>query len=197
MPVYANHEIPTPSSEDAPLVADHLLEMAEHIDSELDAIAPGQIFGVSAGRMLATSSTGSVTSRAISGDASIGNTGVLTIGPTKVDTPELRDSAVKVDKLRDGAVTKPKMAPWFNPFNVTVSGTYPNGTFGYALVKHNLGHTNYTALVTCQGLPMDVSWFKGSYVGYDQEYNLVVRFQNDTGSSVTNPVLSVLVMNLA
>ncbi len=198
MPTSANHDIPTPSSNDYPQVADHLMAMAEQIDSELDAIAPQQIHGVSAGRMLTTSSTGSVTSRAISGDATIDNTGVLTIGGIKVDTPDLKDSAVKVAKIRNGVVTKQKMAPWFNPFSVTISGTYPNGSFGYALVKHELGHTNYTALVTCQGLqPMDVAWFKGSYVGYDQEYNLVVRFQNNTGSSVANPALSVLVMNLS
>lgn len=197
MPVSANHEIPTPSSDEPPVVPDHLVAMADQIDSELDAIAPGQIVGVSAGRLLATSSTGAVTSRAVSGDATISGTGELSIGGGKVNTAELKDSSVTAAKVGNGAVTLPKLASWFQPSRVVASGTF--SSFGYVYYSHDLGHTNYTALVTpSEGANlMTTSWFKGTYTGYNQNSWLTIVFNLEGSGSVSNPSFSVLLFNLA
>jgi hypothetical protein len=76
----------------------------EAVDAELDNIAPAQIVGVTAGRLLLANSSGVVTGTAISGDATISNTGVLTIGDDKIKQSMIDNNAVGRDQLADNAV---------------------------------------------------------------------------------------------
>lgn len=80
--------------------------MAEKIDAELDAIAPGQIAGVGAGQVLIADPSGVLTPRTFGGDATISATGTVAIEPSKVDTQKLSDAAVTSGKIATGAVLR-------------------------------------------------------------------------------------------
>ncbi|HTU14203.1 MAG TPA: hypothetical protein VMF31_03310 [Solirubrobacterales bacterium] len=106
MPLSASHGIPTPAGSDPATIPTHLKAMADKIDSELDAIAPSQITGAVAGQLLIANASGVIIAQAITGDASISSSGALKIGTAKVDTPEIKDSAVTSAKTADGAVIR-------------------------------------------------------------------------------------------
>lgn len=84
--------------------------LADRVDNRLDNIAPGQITGVAAGRLLIANGSGVVTGVALSGDATINSAGVLEIGAAKVGAIELADQAVTTAKVDASAITTPKVA---------------------------------------------------------------------------------------
>lgn len=123
MPNTPNHSLPWPEGTDAAVVPADLEDLATAVDTSLDHIAPGQIVGVTAGRLLIANGSGVVTGVAISGDGTVSSTGVLAIGENKigsyhiapgaVGTSELADGAATTGKVPDGALTRPKMAAGF------------------------------------------------------------------------------------
>lgn len=120
MPNTPNHSLPWPEGTDAAVVPADLEDLATAVDTSLDHIAPGQIVGVTAGRLLIANGSGVVTGVAISGDGTISSTGVLAIGESKigsdhiapgaVGTSELANAAINEDKIQNGQVSEAKIA---------------------------------------------------------------------------------------
>ncbi|HTU16327.1 MAG TPA: hypothetical protein VMF31_14155 [Solirubrobacterales bacterium] len=207
MPTSANHGIVTPEPSDLATIPTHLKAMADQIDSELDAIAPHQITGVGAGKLLIANASGVVTPRTVTGDATISDTGGLKIGGSKVDTAELKDSAVTTVKLENGAVTTPKIVDRsvslvktkMRAGTVTIGST-PNGTFGTADFEHGIGHTNYFALISLDGgMIFRIGWGKGKFYDphgdTDPENMMSVYGFNSSGSTVPAQKVSILIID--
>lgn len=198
MPTTANHQIPTPETTELATIPAHMKAMADKIDSELDRINLSQIVGVDPGKVLIANASGVVTPQSITGDANVSEAGVLEITPLAVDTAELNDSAVTTSKIGTGAVTRSKMGPWFKVYTLTTSGTVAAGGITGAIVNHDLGHTNYMALVTplTSGW-MNVSWGKGNLIGQDPQNTATVLARNTTSSGISSPSFSMLILGLA
>lgn len=207
----ANHDIPFPEGNDLATIPAHMEAMANQIDSELDNIAPNQITGVAAGKLLVANASGVLTPQTISGDATISNAGVLEVGAGKIDTAELKDSAVTTAKIGTGAITGPKIVDGsvslaktkMRAATVTVS-SMANGEYGFAQHYHGLGHTNYIAMVAAEGTifsTFEVSWKKGrlfsSEGSYEPETTILVTARNLTGSTQPAVKVSVLVVDLS
>lgn len=105
-----SHDLPYPEGADDAVPHADIQDLAEKLDTELDDIAPSQITGVAAGRLLIANASGVVTATAVTGDITIGSDGVAEIGAGKVATPEIAANAVTTAKIDGGAVTGPKMA---------------------------------------------------------------------------------------
>lgn len=120
MPNTPNHSLPWPEGTDAAVVPADLEDLATAVDTSLDHIAPGQIVGVTAGRLLIANGSGVVTGVAISGDGTVSSTGVLAIGESKIGsaqiapgaitTPKIANSAINEDKIQNGQVSEAKIA---------------------------------------------------------------------------------------
>lgn len=99
-------------------------ELRDEINGGLDnsnlsasaAIAHSKLASGTAGQLLIANASGVITSTTVSGDVTISNTGVTTIGNDKVTADQLKDSvstdgdrAVTSNHIRDGAVTNAKI----------------------------------------------------------------------------------------
>lgn len=94
--------IPKPLNTDKPpSIEDAVGPGLDRVDELLGEIAPGQIVGGSAGKLLIAGSTGAGAYKAMSGDATIDKDGALAIAKGAVGTAE----------LADGAGTSPKLKP--------------------------------------------------------------------------------------
>lgn len=206
----ANHEIPTPSLSDPATISAHMELMANSIDSLLDTIAPAQIVGVAPSKLLVANASGVLTPQTIGGDATISSAGVLEIGANKIDTPELKDSAVTTAKIGNGAITNPKIVDRavslaktkMKAATFTIS-SIDNATYGWADYGHNLGHTNYIAIVSVERTveTFELSWKKGEFFNFEGDYDraniLSVHVRNLTGSVQTSVKVSVLLIDLS
>lgn len=105
-----NHKLRYPQGEDPAKHALYYENLAKDTERELDAIAPGQIVGGSAGQLLVVQNTGGAAFKALSGDVTISEAGVATIGTGKVTADKLGGSSVETGKVKDGAVTAGKLA---------------------------------------------------------------------------------------
>ncbi len=100
-------------------------ELRDEINGGLDnsnlsasaAIAHSKLASGTAGQLLVANASGVITSTTVSGDVTISNTGVTTIGDDKVTNTQLKDSAsvdadraVTTNHIRNDAVTGPKVA---------------------------------------------------------------------------------------
>lgn len=110
MPTTASHAIPYPQGTDDATVPAHMQALAEKVDTELDAIAPAQIVGVTAGKLLIANGDGVVTGVAMSGDGTITPAGDFQLGTGVVEATELGPKAVTTAKLDDLAVAEGKLA---------------------------------------------------------------------------------------
>ena len=99
-------------------------ELRDEINGGLDnsnlsasaAIAHSKLASGTAGQLLIANASGVITSTTVSGDVTISNTGVTTIGNDKVTADQLKDSAstdgdraVTTNHIRDDAITNAKL----------------------------------------------------------------------------------------
>ncbi len=127
----APHFLPYPEADDNNNVPADMKALAEKVDSELDAIAPGQLVGGAAGKLLICGSTGAGAFKAMSGDATIDKEGNLQLGAGVVDTATLADKAVTTAKVDDGAVTSAKLGSGAALANLA-SGSIPTDKLSQA-----------------------------------------------------------------
>ena len=106
----APFEIPyAVESDKPPSIETAMKPTAERVHKLLGEIAPGQIVGGSAGKLVIAGSTGAGAYKALKGDATLAEDGTLTIGSEKVSTTKLAAKAVTGAKLDDEAIGLPKL----------------------------------------------------------------------------------------
>lgn len=143
-----SHNLPYPEGADDAVPHADLQALAEKLDTELDDIAPGQITGVAAGRLLIANASGVVTGTAITGDITVNSSGVAEIGAGKVGTPELGANAVTTAKIDNGAVARNKVGTWIQAGSVSASGASGSATITWSTP---FSGTAYSAVITAVG----------------------------------------------
>jgi hypothetical protein len=100
------HRVPTPGDY-SPGQADvprAFREYDDDVTADLQNIAPKQIVGGSAGKLLIVDGTGATAFAAMKGDATLAADGTLTIGKEKVTNEKVGKKAIRGENLDDGSV---------------------------------------------------------------------------------------------
>lgn len=119
------------------------------------AIAFSKLAALTSGNILVGNASNQAASVALSGDATISNTGVLTIAAGAVVTADLADSAVTTAKIADSNVTTAKIAA--NAVDSTKVNTSSVAVLGTAQEYTRAHNFNATTLTDAANISWDLS----------------------------------------
>ena len=102
------HGLRYPEPEDPDTLATYWQHLAEDTEEALDEIAPSQIVGGMAGKLIVAGSTGAGAYKAMKGDATLAEDGTLTIGAGAVGPSKLAAGAALAN-LAAASVTSPRV----------------------------------------------------------------------------------------
>ena len=109
MPTTPSHALRYPQGSDNPNIPLHFQNLATDVETALDDIAPDQIRNGSPGQIIVCNSSGVPQYRALSGDATLSDSGAIEIADGAVGTNELASAAVTGQNIDNKTIGRSKL----------------------------------------------------------------------------------------